>query len=116
MDTCIHKMMEAYAVVEDGHLHLGLIYPDSLDLIGSIFAATDQVVVVYDHGGVRVHTPLLGTSMPLITTACERTAWDEFQREIPGNITQATLYKLQDGKGRMEMRCTKPARSVMAKD
>lgn len=104
---------DAFAIVEDGHIHVGLIHAHAAKYIWPIFEATDRLEVCYEYGGAWIHSPLMQQSWPLITATTEQTVWD-FKDVAPCTITQASLYVLRNG--RMVKLSTKPARSHYRKD
>lgn len=104
---------DAFAIVEDGHIHIGLIHASAAKYIWPIFEATARLEVCYEYGGAWIHSPLMLLSWPLITATTEQTVWD-CQDGAPCTITQASLYVLRNG--RLEKLSTKPARSHYCKD
>ncbi|MBW7893725.1 MAG: hypothetical protein H3C27_01325 [Opitutaceae bacterium] len=104
---------DAFAIVEDGHIHVGLIHADAAMYVLPIFEASAQLEVCYEYGGAWIHSPLMQPSWPLITATTEQTVWD-YKDGAPSIITQASLYVLR--RGRMEKLSTKPARSHYCKD
>jgi hypothetical protein len=84
----------AYVLVEDGHVHVGLVGPEFLPLFEPRLLDTKEVGVVYASGGTEITTP--HSPAPLISIDDSMTAWD-FSSEHPAKIRRFSLHVLRDG-------------------
>lgn len=105
----VRVLREAYALVEDGHVHVGLIYPESRSFIEPLLSLAEELAVVYEFGAAWVYAGAPG-STPTITSRGDSTDWD-FVKEHPSKIRQVSVYALQNG--RLQKLCTKPARVIL---
>lgn len=104
---------EAFAIVLDGHIHLGVILLKALDYVLPPFYQTDELCVHYVYGGVMVHTSLYGPYRTLISVDDSRTVW-RLKDGVPCAVTQASVYALLDDQ--LVKFGTKPARSFCTAD
>lgn len=105
-ERLVRMLREAYAIVEEGHVHLGLIYPEARSFIEPLLSAADELAVVYEYGVAWIHTAPPGFP-PIIESRGDGTIWD-FVDEHPSKIRQVSVYVMQNG--RLTNICTKPAR------
>ncbi|MDP2322434.1 MAG: hypothetical protein Q8N51_00195 [Gammaproteobacteria bacterium] len=108
----VRMLRQAYALVEDGHVHVGLIYPESRAFIEPLVSSAEEVAVVYEYGAAWIHTQVTG-SQPIIESRGDSTDWD-FVQEHPSKVRLFSLYVLRDG--RLNKICTKPARGYYDKE
>ncbi len=108
----VQQLMAAFAIAEDGHVHVGLIHPEALPFTEPLFTACAEIGVTYYFGSAAIH-PLGAGSSPVITAREDRTHWEVVQ-EPPAKIRLVSLYVLRDG--HLSRVCTKPARGYCDKE
>lgn len=102
----------AFAIVSDGCMHLGLVYPEVLPLLRPLFDQPNEVLVRYDGGAVNVHTEYMG-NFPIITAREDRTLW-RINKDRPETLKEVRLYIIDQGEltevGRQSARAIVAAR------
>lgn len=108
----VRVLRQAYALVENGHVHVGLIYPESRSFIEPMLTVAEELPVVYEFGAAWIYAAAADAA-PIIESRSDCTDWD-FAEEHPSKISQVSVYVMQNG--RLTKLCTKPARGYYDKE
>lgn len=106
MQMATDLLRQAYAVVENGHIHIGLINSQAVMFITRLFDTAKEVTVVAECAGAMIEIPLMGSD-PLIIVSDDKIAWD-FVAEPPSTIKRASIYFVEHGQ--FQMVATRPVR------
>ncbi len=96
----------AFAIVEKGHVYVGILYPEVLPFVEPLIAVAKEIIVSYEDGVASIHAETTG-SVPIIIVGDDRTVWD-IVAEHPTAIRAVSFYVLDQDE--LKLVATKPAR------